>query len=154
MILPQALACAYLSDSYYWILLNYPITVHFQLCLSSQNCQSYVIVTEITIPPIINTRATRDLHSKQLLTQDSGLPFHSDQNKYSHVPISKELPELFEVQVCLPLLFAIPSSCMRICPFWELSYIAVEWSDLYLLKFFIPMFLMVIALFLPCTYLI
>ena len=122
------------------------------MCLLSQNCQSYVIVTEITIPLIVNTRATRALRSKQSLTQDSGLPFHSDQNKYSRVPIAKELLELFEVQVCLPLLFAIPSSCMRICPFWELSYIAAEWSDLYLLKFFILMFLMLITLFSPCTY--
>ena len=109
-ILPQALACAYLSDSNYWILLNYPITAHLQSCLLNRNCQSYIIVTEITIPPIVNTRATRALRSKQSLTQDSGSPFHSDQHKYSCVPIAKELPKLFEEQVCLPLLFVTPFS--------------------------------------------
>ena len=42
-VLPRALARAYLSDLHHWILLGYPITTHFKLYLSSQNCQSYAI---------------------------------------------------------------------------------------------------------------
>ena len=99
------------------------------------------MVMEITTPPIVNTGATRALRSKQLLTQDSGSPFHSDQNEYSRVSIAKELPELFEVQDCY-LLYLLLHSVVCVGLSGELVLILI-----FCIQFFILMFLMLISLF-------
>ena len=90
------------------------------------------MLTEITTPPIVNTRATRALHPKQSLIQDSGSLLHSNQNKYSCVPIAEELPELFEVQDCyLPYLLLHLVVCIRRACSKKLH--TAESADLYIL---------------------